>query len=520
VLIRNAELRPGTITNVRVKGARIAAVDRTLAAEPGEPVLDARGGALLPGLHDHHVHLLALAASLESLRCGPPEISTEEHLERQLRGRAAQLDGTRDAWIRGIGYHEAVAGDLDRAWLDRVVPEVPVRIQHRSGRLWIVNSRGLALLIQGADHPGDAPLPDSSALATGRLLDADRWLRQRLGGQPPDLHRVSALLASYGVTGVTDAGARNALEEFRHFVDCAARGELQQSVMVMGDASLDGVVDSGSVRRGPTKLYLRDSALPALEDFCASIERSHVAGRAVAVHCVTETEVVFAISALSMAGCRQGDRIEHASVAPPAVLALLAEHGLTVVTQPNFVRERGDAYLAAIPDREQPWLYRGRGFLNSGIALAAGTDAPLGDPNPWLAMQAAVDRRTLGARVLGDAEALTPEEALALFSGDRADRTRIACRSVRARPAVGCCPCRSRRSQCGRHHAARSSVMVARLTGAISPDCSFCNCAMRRRSISKLSTSCSLTPDCARIRVVGDDAQSTVRAKCHPSRGR
>ena len=418
MLIRNAELRPGTIVDVRVNGARIAAVDRKLAAEPGEPVLDARGGALLPGLHDHHVHLLALASSLESLRCGPPEVSTEEHLAQRLRERAALSDGSDADWIRGIGYHESVAGDIDRAWLDRVLPDVPVRIQHRSGRLWIVNSRGLARLAAGAAQPGTAPVPDHDALAAGRLLDADRWLRERLGGQPPALHRVSELLASFGVTGVTDAGARNSLAEYRHFVDCTARGELQQNLIVMGDASLDGAADTSQVWRGPTKLYLREAALPALEDFCASIERSHAAGRTVAVHCVTETELVFAISALASAGSRPGDRIEHASVAPPDVLSLLAQHGLTVVTQPNFVRERGDAYLTDIPGREQPWLYRGRAFLEAGIALAAGTDAPLGDPNPWFAMQAAVDRRTLSGRVLGDAEGLSPEEALALFSGD------------------------------------------------------------------------------------------------------
>jgi len=418
VLIRNAELRPGTITNVRVKGARIAAVDRTLAAEPGEPVLDARGGALLPGLHDHHVHLLALASSLESLRCGPPEVSTEEHLAQRLRERAALSDGSDADWLRGIGYHESVAGDIDRAWLDRVLPDVPVRIQHRSGRLWIVNSRGLARLAAGAAQPGTAPAPGHDALAAGRLLDADRWLRERLGGQPPALHRVSELLASFGVTGVTDAGARNSLAEYRHFVDCTARGELQQNLIVMGDASLDGAADTSQVWRGPTKLYLREAALPALEDFCASIERSHAAGRTVAVHCVTETEVIFAIAALASVGSRPGDRIEHASVAPPDVLSLLAKHGLTVVTQPNFVRERGDAYLTDIPGREQPWLYRGRAFLEAGIALAAGTDAPLGDPNPWCAMQAAVDRRTPSGRVLGDAEGLSPEEALALFSGD------------------------------------------------------------------------------------------------------
>ena len=418
MLIRNAQLLSGTIADVRIDDTRIAAVDRGLTAGPGEPVLDAGGGALLPGLHDHHTHLLALASSLESLRCGPPEVLTEEHLEMRLRERAAQSDGSHADWIRGVGYHESVAGDIDRAWLDRVVPDRPVRIQHRSGRLWIVNSRGLAQLAAGAGQPGTVPSPDHAALAAGRLLDADRWLRERLGGQPPALHRVSARLASFGVTGVTDAGARNSPEEYRHFVECTARGELQQHLLVMGDASLDGAADTGSVRRGPTKIYLRESALPAPDDLCVSIGRSHAAGRAVAVHCVTETEVVFAISALASAGSRPGDRIEHASVAPPDVLSLLAVHGLTVVTQPNFVRERGDAYLADIPGREQPWLYRGRAFLEAGIALAAGTDAPLGDPNPWFAMQAAVDRRTLGGRVLGDAEALTPEEALALFSGD------------------------------------------------------------------------------------------------------
>jgi predicted amidohydrolase YtcJ len=136
------------------------------------------------------------------------------------------------------------------------------------------------------------------------------------------------------------------------------------------------------------------------------------------VHCVTEVEVIFAAAALSEAGCLPGDRIEHASVAPPDVIALLAALGLTVVTQPNFVRERGDAYLVDVAERERPWLYRGRGFLDAGVRLAAGTDAPLGDPNPWIAMQAAVDRRTSSGRTLGDAESLSPEQALALFGGD------------------------------------------------------------------------------------------------------
>jgi predicted amidohydrolase YtcJ len=418
VLIRNAELPGGTIADLRIEGATVAVVGANLRGRTGETVLDALGAALLPGLHDHHIHLLALATSLESLRCGPPQVSTAEELERQLTERAALAAEPGDDWIRGVGYHESVAGDIDRRWLDRVVPSRPVRIQHRSGRLWIINSCGLSSLASGLEPSATMPAQAHEGLETGRLYDADHWLRQRLAGRPPSLGRVSKLLASLGVTGVTDASARNSRDEYRHFAESAARGELLQQLIVMGDASLDGAVDTGFVRRGPTKVYLRESALPAIDELCATVVRSHAAGRPVAVHCVTEAELVFAVAALSAAGNRPGDRIEHASVAPPDAVSLLAERGLTVVTQPNFVRERGDAYLRDVPVRDQPWLYRGRGFRDAGIALAAGTDAPLGDPNPWLAMQAAVDRRTMSGRVLGEIEAVSPEEALALFSGD------------------------------------------------------------------------------------------------------
>ena len=42
-----------------------------LVAEPGEGVLYAGGGTVLPGLHDHHVHILSPATSLASFRPAP-----------------------------------------------------------------------------------------------------------------------------------------------------------------------------------------------------------------------------------------------------------------------------------------------------------------------------------------------------------------------------------------------------------------------------------------------------------------
>jgi predicted amidohydrolase YtcJ len=102
-------------------------------------------------------------------------------------------------------------------------------------------------------------------------------------------------------------------------------------------------------------------------------------------------------------------------VTPPDVMALLAELRVRVVTQPGFVRERGDAYAENVDAADLPWLYRCAGFLDARVPLAAGTDAPFGDPDPWRAMQTAVDRRTETGVLLGAEERLAPERALSLF---------------------------------------------------------------------------------------------------------
>jgi predicted amidohydrolase YtcJ len=80
------------------------------------------------------------------------------------------------------------------------------------------------------------------------------------------------------------------------------------------------------------------------------------------------------------------------------------------------VHERGDAYRVDVDPADRPWLYRGRAWLEAGVPLGAGTDAPFGDPDPWRAMRAAVERRTPAGAVLGEAERLTPDQALALFT--------------------------------------------------------------------------------------------------------
>lgn len=415
MLIRQAQINFAARQDLHIDDGRVSAIGQALAPRPGEAVIEADGRALVPGLRDHHLHLASLAAARASLRCGPPQVRDAAALQALL---AAQSGGS--GWLRGIGYHESVAGDIDRHWLDRALPHRPLRIQHRGGRLWLLNSRALQLLqVRGSD-----PLERHDGELTGRLYDNDAWLRQRLGRRRPDLAEVSRHLASRGVTGLTDTSPGNGPGEARWLRQAQRRGELLQDLLLMGGAELDRVhadedaPDHGRpwLAIGAHKFHLHEAHLPDCAAVCAEIARAHAAGRGAAFHCVTRAELVYALGALREAGVSPLDRIEHASVTPPELLDEIRALGLTVVSQPGFIAERGDAYLEQVEPVDQPWLYRLRAFAESGVPLAGSTDAPFGEADPWAAMQAAVSRRSAAGQVLGQGEALTPEQALALFT--------------------------------------------------------------------------------------------------------
>ena len=409
MLIRAAEIGGCAPLDVRLAAGRITEIGAGLSRAPREAVLEADGGALLPGLHDHHLHLFALAAAEASVRCGPPEVRGVEELAEALRAWSGAGE-----WVRGVGYHESVAGTLTRSELDALLPERPVRIQHRSGALWMLNSAAVSRLGLDGGVAADGVERAADGRATGRLFGLDAWLREHLErSRPPQLAEVGRRLARLGLTGLTDTTPSNGPDELAAFEAAIEQGALPQQLVVMGSSEL---CESDRVTLGPVKLLLRDDDLPELEQLEESIRSAHAAARRIAVHCVTRVQLVLTLSALGAAGCLLGDRIEHASVTPPDAMRLLAALPVAVVTQPNFVRERGDAYAVEVDEPDRPWLYRGRGFLAAGVALGGGTDAPFGDPDPWAAMRAAVERRTESGLCLGPEERLSPEQALALFT--------------------------------------------------------------------------------------------------------
>ena len=84
MLIRRGSLPDGRIADIRVDERIVEIADR-LDPLDAEQVIDADAGAVLPGLHDHHLHLRAMAAALDSLVVGPPEVRTKAQLAQALR---------------------------------------------------------------------------------------------------------------------------------------------------------------------------------------------------------------------------------------------------------------------------------------------------------------------------------------------------------------------------------------------------------------------------------------------------
>jgi predicted amidohydrolase YtcJ len=412
MLIRNARVwghsdwgqRP---IDVRIDCGTISACAPSLRHCPGEEDLDACGGALLPGLHDHHVHLRALATAQVSVVAGPPHVRTAGQLAARLREADRELaPGT---WMRCVGYHESVAGPLDRWALDRMLPHRPVRVQHRTGALWVLNSVGARqAALDGCEQGGVER--DGVGRVTGRLWRMDAWLAERTSGQAPDLAAVSAQAAARGVTGFTDATPGMSSGEVAALAAAVTSGAIVQRVHCMAPPGVS-VPEAARFTLGPVKILLDDAALPGLDELAGEVGAAHAAGRPVAIHCVTRVQLILALAALDSAGRRPGDRIEHGAVIPAESFGQL--RSLTVVTQPHFVAERGEQYAADVAPEDLPGLWRLRSLLDAGIAVAAGTDAPFGGADPWQVIRAAIRRPP----DLGPGEAIPAGRAVGLFLG-------------------------------------------------------------------------------------------------------
>ncbi|EAQ00630.1 hypothetical protein JNB_10664 [Janibacter sp. HTCC2649] len=396
ILFTDVEVR-GERTDVRVVSDRVAEIGRRLRPNSTDAdVVEGRGGALIPGLHDHHVHLLAMAAAATSIDlsgAGPTWTA-------RLRGARPDRSG----WIRATGLHE-VSGDegtVDRRALDRARDDVPVRVQHRGGALWVLNTRALAQLpdIPGSD--GDNGVErDPSGRRTGRIWRRDDLVRLASGGVLPSTADVQRQLRRVGFTGVTDASPDLDEDAQTHLATSLSTGADRLRLTLL--TANPTVAVSEWVRIGARKLHLHDHDLPDPDTLAARITQARSVDRAVAVHCVTRQSLVLTLAALELAGPVEGDRIEHGFVFPPELAEWAASLGVRVVVQPLLLRDRGDDYLREVEPQDLDHLHPYATLLASGLRVAPSSDAPYAPADPWSTMRASRDRLSArGIRVGAD----------------------------------------------------------------------------------------------------------------------
>lgn len=412
---------------------------------PGGRLVEVGDSAIVPGIHDFHLHLVGMAAAPRTLRL--QDTPTFEALVAALRAAAeAQPAGE---WIRGHGWSEAVirAGSLER--LEEAVGERPALIySHDSHSAWAsAAARAAAGLVAATPDPVGGRLERSGdGTPTGVLREAATDLVEAVGGRDrgprldAELDEVLRQLAGLGITGATDAGDTTADNGSGEYAALGDRASLLLAARSLVDRRLRLTVNlpaaaiasaeerqlrtgaafpgTATIRIGWAKAYAdgalgsRTAALfdpytcgdrpdtgilrlaPAELDAILAAGRS--AGIGLAVHAIGDRAVSSVLDAIERGPSRQpgtpADRLEHAQLVRPDERSRFAELGVTASLQPVHCASDRVSAEACWADRladAYPW----RSLVDAGALLAFGSDAPIETPNPWHGLFAAVHRR-------------------------------------------------------------------------------------------------------------------------------
>jgi hypothetical protein len=443
--------RDAVATGVLIEDGRIK---RVLSGHEdvgrGYRTVDLESATVFPGFIDAHTHPLALGAALRAVDCSPMAVKSITQIVGRIAEAAADssepLGESSGGWIRARGYDELLLAERrhpNAADLDRAAPGRMVRLSHGSGHGDVLSSAALDAVGIGRDSappPGATIERDpTTGEPTGLLFEMGGWLRKRTPQPSSDVlndyaETASSAFIAAGVTSVTDAGRDNTVDRMHLYSAMNAEGRFLPRPIVM--LSPDGVYPSPEsvpgVRAGATKIAITFSGgemHPEFEALVEMISLAHRADRQVAVHAVEIEAVVMATEAFAAVGDRsqvakRRHRIEHASECPLEIAKMIASTGLSVVTQPGFIHERGDRYVSALKSSEEgadpAHLYAARSLLDAGTTVAGSSDAPFGPHAPLAGIQAAVTRRSSSGASVGSEQAISIREALRLYGPDAA----------------------------------------------------------------------------------------------------
>ncbi len=398
--------------------------------ETGESMVGSSDAFLIPSLTDSHAHLMASASRRVRLDLGPALAPDLASLFDRLR-RA--VSGPGENWLVGAGFDEALLAEHrapSLAELDAVVGPRAVRVRHATRHASLLSSTALARISAAGLTESIFPVEPGSAL----FFEREPSLTSLTG--PPDGQELCSALADLsrdwlrnGIGRIEDLTASNDAGRVRWLGAQRREGRLAQSVAAwIGDADEFEPARTAAgewIEIVGVKLLAHDEETVRSPRFLDAVARAHRRGLPVAIHAASPDVADAALDVLASAtpvvagneGPPPRDRIEHAFLCPPALIDRLRRAAVRVVVQPAFLTARQEKYRHELEAVLWPWLQPLRSLLGAGVALAAGSDAPIGPGGVGPALRGGILRGgESGAPAIGGAEALGLAEALALWA--------------------------------------------------------------------------------------------------------
>lgn len=433
-----------------------------------EPVgVDYPAATVVPGFIDPHAHPLMHGQLLTWVDVSPAKAGSIPEIIELMREGAERLPAGTP--LRGYGYEQGNLAEKrhpTRHELDRVAIDREVYIMNVSGHGGVVNSHTLEKFGVTRDTPnpdGGEFFRDADGELTGELSDAACNVLTglhgvKVGRHGPNFHlgdeaaehQRQLALAQHeflagGVTAIGDAQVSR--RELSAYLEMADRGALDLRVSMyflshlldqVIDLGLDGPFGNAFLSAAGIKLYA-DGTLggwtayfpegyaadpcrtgqlyhePA--EYAELVRRAHEAGLQTATHAQSPTAIKMVVDAIEAALQVRSDadarhRIEHCGLPDPAEISRMAALGIRPVNQTQHHFNWGEGVELAIGTPGERFNPLGE-FLAAGVPATISSDAPVADPRPLEAIQAAVTRITRRGHKLGpDSLRISAAEAL------------------------------------------------------------------------------------------------------------
>ncbi|RLN32429.1 hypothetical protein BBJ28_00002280 [Nothophytophthora sp. Chile5] len=356
------------------------------AADAQVPTEDLHGALVLPGLHDAHMHAFMMGESAEWLDLSG--CSSFDDFTTRLRAYDAAYP--EKAWIVGVGWAQdelsASARYPSRSDIDAVIKDRPVLLHRACWHIAVVNTKALEIA-------GDA----WRVYAKLQEQEGDNGLPVRVY-LTPSIHEL-------GKPTTPQPGTRNGL------VSC-------HRMKIFSDGSLGA--ETAALRVPYKGTDNKGILMNSDEDLVKKISEANKAGYRVEIHAIGDRAAEQVLAALKTAGVSPEQRpiLTHCQILGEDLITKMRDQGVIGDIQPSFTVTDAAYVRKRLQDDVLPFSYCWKRMLDSGVACAGGSDAPIETCNPFQGIFDAIYRHKPNhpEDVFLPEEQLTFNEALALYT--------------------------------------------------------------------------------------------------------